>query len=199
MGVSCHEAHVQQQQVCSCPLPACSCRPSLQHSCRAPFPGEKGRGPSGAEQSRQPGPASWSLRASGLKEEVEKGGEVSGMASLRAEQGGAAQPELLLASFTIPIPARPGAPQCWVLHRCCLCCEENVLFGVCHMQLRAPAHVRAVLSDMHTCGALRTLTIDTARYSHTPARHRAKCSPPPWGGPLHAALNHPPPHAWLPA
>lgn len=111
MGVSCHEAHVQQQQVCSCRLPACSCRPSLQHSCRAPFPGEKGRGPSGAEQSRQPGPASWSLRASGLKEEVEKGGEVSGMASLRAEQGGAAQPRTAFSIIYHPHSSKARSPS----------------------------------------------------------------------------------------
>lgn len=142
---------------------------------------------------------SCSLVATGLKEEVEKG-KVKCLARrpCRQSREGRPNPELPLASFTIPIPARPGAPWCWVPHRCGLRHEENVLFGGCHIQLRAPARICAVPSDVHTRSALRTLTIDTAQHSRTllgtgqGAQLTAKRSPPPWGGPLHAASNHPP-------
>lgn len=131
MGVSCHEAHDQQQQVCTrllpARLPAHLCLPSLQDLCRAPSPGEKGRAPGRAEPPRQPGPVSWSPRAlaqllPGSIWSQGRGGksrEVSVMVSLQAELWGQPNPEPPLTSSAIPIPESPRAPWCW-------CCTDVV-------------------------------------------------------------------------
>lgn len=84
---------------------------------------------------------------------------MSGTASLQAKQGGVAQPRTALSIIYRPHPSEAWSPS--VLHRRGLHHEENVLFGGCHMQLRAPAHICAVPSAAHTHNALCTLTIDT--------------------------------------
>lgn len=122
-GVSCREAHVQQQQVCTRLLPAClparaapPCR-----TCAEPHPqARKDVPPAGLNHpgsldqvAGAQGPLpSCSLVASGLKE-VKRGKEKClARRPCRPSKEGWPNPELLSASFTVPIPARPGAPQC---------------------------------------------------------------------------------------
>lgn len=83
---------------------------------------------------------------------------MSGTASLQAKQGGVAQPRTALSIIYHPHLSKAWSPS--VLHRCGLH-HENVLFGECYMQLRAPAHICAVPSATHTHNALCTLTINT--------------------------------------
>lgn len=189
-------------------LSARSCCPSLQDLCRAPSPGEKGWTPAGLNPPgsldqlagvRGPLP-SRSLVASGLKEEVEKGKVKKSLSRHPCRQCREGQPNPELPSNIIyhphgseaRSPAVLGAAQVWSHH------EENVLFGGCHTQLRAPAQVCAVPGDTPACSASLTLTIDTAQHSRSPARHRARSPAHPECSPSLAALDHPPLHTGLP-
>lgn len=140
---------------------------------------------------------SCSLVASGIKEEVEKGKVKKCLSRHPCRQCREGQPNPELPSNIIyhphPSEARSPAQMCSrvlhrVLHRCGLHHEENVLFGGCHMQLRAPAHVCAVPGDTPACSASLTVTINAAQHSRSPARPRARSpahprvQPPPWGG-----------------
>lgn len=216
MGVSCREAHVQQQEVCTRSLPVRPLVPPLPAgSVQSPIPRRERMYPGRAEPRRQPAPASWSPRAlalasrslvaSDLKEEVEKGKVKKCLSRHPCKQcrEGQPKPELPFNIIYHPHPSEAWSPAVPVLQDVVSSRRRMCYLGA-PQQLRAPAHVCAVPSDTPACSASLTLTMDTAQPSRSPARPRARspahpqCSPLAGEGALHAALDHPPLHTRLP-